>query len=67
MYYEIILNNMVEWLQLKGLLGGEVTILNIYTFNEFHKNANYRTNWGKYYLGHANRLKEETLTWWNLH
>jgi hypothetical protein len=44
MYYEIILNNMVEWLQLKGLLGGEVTILNIYTFNEFHKNANYRTN-----------------------
>jgi hypothetical protein len=52
---------------LKGLLGGEVNILNIYALNEFHKNANYKTNWGKYYLGYAYRLKEETLTWWNLH
>jgi hypothetical protein len=44
MPYEVILSNMANWLQLKGLLGGEINILNIYTFNEFHKNANYRTN-----------------------
>jgi len=44
MYYEVILSNMAKWLQLKSLLGGEVSILNIYTFNEFHKNTNYRIN-----------------------
>jgi hypothetical protein len=44
MYYEVILSNMAKWLELKGLLGGEVNILNIYALNEFHKNANYKTN-----------------------
>jgi hypothetical protein len=31
MYYEIILSKMAKWLLLKGLLGGEVSISNIYT------------------------------------
>jgi hypothetical protein len=44
MHYEVILSNMAKWLQLKGLLSSKINIVNIYTFNEFHKNENYRTN-----------------------
>jgi hypothetical protein len=34
LYYEVILSNMAKWLELKSLLGSEVSILNIYTLNE---------------------------------